>query len=64
MKEYMVRLMDYKGSVIDGDFYKAANMGQAKKCMKSVCKTSGLLNARTIPLKFRDIIKKFGGILV
>lgn len=43
MKEYMVRLLDYKGSVIDGDFYKAANMGQAKKMYEKRMQNIGII---------------------
>lgn len=43
MKEYMVRLLDYKGSVIDGDFYKAANMTQAKKMYEKRMQNIGII---------------------
>lgn len=43
MKEYMVRLIDFRGSVIDGYWYKAANMTQAKKMYEKRMQNIGLI---------------------
>lgn len=42
MKTYVVRLRNYRGSVIDGEIYTAPNKEEALKMYKARCKRVGI----------------------
>lgn len=42
MKEYMVRLLNWNGSIIDGEIFKANNSNEALEMYKARCKRLGI----------------------
>jgi hypothetical protein len=42
MKTYVVRLRNYRGSIIDGEIYTAPNKEEALKMYKARCKRVGI----------------------
>ena len=43
MKNYIVRLRNYEGFIVDGDIYEAHNEQNAKEMYESRCKRSGIV---------------------